>query len=127
MEGGCAEKKKRERERKINAKERKTETGMVKKWRLKEGSIKKDKVRQQIKGKEKRGIGDREAGQEWGVWMDGGKEHRSRNRQGFMTGERGGCSGGLGKGRVFSSVCLWWRNEFCLWILLTPPQHNAAI
>lgn len=83
---------------------------MVKKWRLREGSIKKDKVRQQLKGKKKRGIGDGEAGQEQrGVcgWREAGKEHRGSNRQGFMTGERGGCSGGSGKGRVFSSVCLW--------------------
>lgn len=72
-EGVQRKKRERKRERKINAKERKTETGMVKKWRLKEGSIKKDKVRQQIKGKEKRGIGDREAGQEWGVWMMEGR------------------------------------------------------
>lgn len=43
---------------------------MVKKWRLRERSVKKDKVRQQLKGKEKRGIGGREAGQEWEGWMD---------------------------------------------------------
>lgn len=94
----------------------------MKKWRLREGGIKKDNVRQQLKGKEKRGIGDGEADR-----RDGGIEHSGSNRQGFMTGERRGCSGGSEKGRVFSSVGLWWRNEFCLWILLTPPQHNTAI
>ena len=37
-----------------------------------------------------------------------GGGHRGSNRLGFMTGERGGCYGGSEKGRVFSSVCLWW-------------------
>lgn len=32
----------------------------------------------------------------------------------------------LGEGQSIL-ICLWWRNEFCLWILLTPPQHNAAV
>ncbi len=35
---------------------------MMKKWRLRVESIKKDKVRQQLKGKEKKGIGDRGGG-----------------------------------------------------------------
>ena len=59
MEGGCAKKKRdKEREGEINGEGRDTETGMVKKWRLRDGGIKKDKVRQQLRIEEKRGIGD---------------------------------------------------------------------
>lgn len=58
---------------------RRRETRMLKKWRLREENIKKDKVRWQLKIK-----GEKE---------DRGQEQESGSRQGFMMGETPGCSG----------------------------------
>lgn len=69
MEGGCTKAKKIKKEKSM---ERKGDAPiwMAKEWRLRERSIGKKKVRQKMKGKEKSGIGDREAGQEWEEWME---------------------------------------------------------
>lgn len=64
-EGVQRKKKEIKRERNRNQwKGREIETGMLKKWRLREENIKKDKVRQQLKRKEKRRMEDGGAGQE---------------------------------------------------------------
>lgn len=89
---------------------------MVKKWRSRERSIKEDTVRRRLRGKDKK---KEEVGmEEHGRSERDERMERGRNRQGFMMGEK------EGQGIL---VCLWWRNEFCLWILLTPPQHNIAL
>lgn len=74
------------------------------------------KVRQQLRRMEGRRT---EAGQERVGRMDKRREGEVTDR--FMTGQRGD---GFG---LFSFVRLWRRNEFCFWILLTPPQHIDAI
>lgn len=76
MERGCAKKKKEIKRRRNRNQWKRGETRMLKKWRLREENIKKDKVRWKLKEKEKRRI-----------------EGRSRSRQGFMMGETPGCSG----------------------------------
>lgn len=71
-------KKDKEREGEINGEGRDRETGMLKKWRLRDGGIKKDIVRQQLRVEENRGIEDGGVGQEWWRWwwLGGGSQRQ---------------------------------------------------